>query len=276
MAVVTAPRPLPLQHDLALVSRITHVAILLLLAASIAGLVYGPRGWWYDADPATLPAFLGQDAVSLLLAAPLLLVSSMLARRGSLRGLLCWMGALFYLAYSYYFYVIGGRFNIYFPLYIALVSLGTYGALAILFSLDLSRLPGCFERLPARLISAYLSVTALVFTGMWLALLEAHYIRGMTITPVARAVIAVDGVVLLPLLLYGGRALARREPIGYALAGPLLLKAAATFLTLIATTTVAARWGQPIDALQTTLYAIGLVGAAALLASYLRAIHVHD
>ena len=95
------PPPLPYEHDLALVSRITHAALFLLLASSIAGLLYGPRGWWYNGDPATLPAFLGQDAISLLVAAPLLLVSWRMALRGSLRGLLCWMGVLFYIAYWY-------------------------------------------------------------------------------------------------------------------------------------------------------------------------------
>ena len=110
----------------------------LLFASSIAGLLYGPHGWWYDPDPATLPAFLGQDLMTLVFGLPLLLGSSFLARRGSLRGVLCWMGAFFYIAYSYYFYVIGGRFNAFFPLYIAIVSMGTYGALALLFSLDVA------------------------------------------------------------------------------------------------------------------------------------------
>ncbi len=60
--------------------------------------------------------------MTLIVGIPLLLGSSFLARRGSLRALLCWMGAFFYIAYWYYFYVIGGRFNAFFPLYIAIVS----------------------------------------------------------------------------------------------------------------------------------------------------------
>src|SRR5687768_13930607 len=251
MTTIGLRAALPLQHDLVLVSRMTHLIVPLLLASSIAGLLYGPRGWWYDTDLATLPAFLGQDVMTLVVVVPLLVASSMLARRGSLRGLVCWMGALFYVAYAYYFYVIGGRFTVYFPLYIALVSMGIYGALAVLFSLDLSRLPAHFQRVPVRSISVFLVVTALFFAGLWLSILETHFTLGTTLDPVSRAVIAIDGVVLLPLLFYAGRALARREPLGYALAGLLLVKATATFLTLIVTTAIAAQGGRPADSIQT-------------------------
>jgi hypothetical protein len=268
-----APRPaLPLTRDLSIAFTLTHAVATLALGASIAGLLYGPRGWWYDANPATLPAFLGQDAMMLGFGVPLLVVSAWLARRGSLRGTLCWMGAFFYIAYSYYFYVVGGRFTVHFPIYIALVSMGTYGALAVLFSLDLRRLASRFEDMPVRTTSAYFMITALAFAGLWLSAIEAHVRTGTTLDAVSRAVIAVDGVVLLPLLFYGGRALLRRDPLGYALAGLLLVKAAATFLTLIVTTAVAARWGRSIDLVQTTSYVVGFAAAVVLLVWYLRSI----
>ena len=269
----TAIRPtLPLTRDLSIAFTLTHAIATLALGTSIAGLLYGPRGWWYDANPATLPAFLGQDAVMLLFGVPLLVGSAWLARRGSLRGTLCWMGAFFYIAYSYYFYVVGGRFTAHFPIYIALVSMGTYGSLAVLFSLDLRRLASRFEGTPVRTTSAYFMITALSFAGLWLSAIESSLRTGTTLDAVSRAVIAVDGVVLLPLLFYGGRALLRRDPLGYALAGLLLVKATATFLTLIVTTAVAAQWGRSIDLVQTTSYVLGFAGATVLLVWYLRSI----
>jgi hypothetical protein len=272
MATVSIRPTLPLDDNLRLVARMTHALVVLLLASSIAGLLYGPRGWWYDPDPSTLPAFLGQDVITLLLAVPLLIASSMLAQRGSLRGLICWMGVLFYVAYSYYFYVVGGRFTLYFPLYIAIVSMGAYGALALLFSVDLPRLPARFAELPVRLLATCLMMTALCFAGLWLAVLEGHYVRGAALPAVPRAVIAIDGVILLPLLFFAGRALARREPVGYALAGMLLFKASTTFLTLLVNTAIAARWGQEVDGLQTVAYLVGFTGGATLLIWYLRSI----
>jgi hypothetical protein len=53
----------------------TSLATAALLAlTAIAGLLFGPRGL-YTPDPATLPAFLGQDAITLLAILPLLLWS---------------------------------------------------------------------------------------------------------------------------------------------------------------------------------------------------------
>jgi hypothetical protein len=89
---------------------------------------------------------------------------------------------------------------------------------------------------------------------------------------VSRVVIAIDGVVLLPLLFYGGRAIARREPLGYALAGLLLVKATATFLTLIVNTAIASRWGKPADGVDTFAYGIGFVGALTLLVWFLESV----
>jgi hypothetical protein len=269
---IPARRPLPLTRDLSLAFRLTHAVATLTVATAIAGLVYGPRGWWYDPNPATLPAFLGQDAMMLCCGVPLLVVSAWLASRGSLRGALCWMGAFFYIAYSYYFHVIGGRFGIYFPAQIALVSMGTFGALSVLFALDLPRLAARFARLPRRTISAYFIVTALAFAGLWLSIVDQHLRAGTPLDPVERAVIAVDGVVLLPLLFFAGRALLRRDPLGFALAGLLLVKATATFLTLLVSTAFAARWGHPVDPVQTGAYAVGFVTALGLLVWYLRAI----
>ena len=89
MALGVLQSRLPLVRDLGLVFRLSDVTTTLLIASSIAGIAYGPRGWWYDPNPATLPAFLGQDVVTLLFAVPLLAGSSFAARRGSLRGVLC-------------------------------------------------------------------------------------------------------------------------------------------------------------------------------------------
>jgi hypothetical protein len=269
---VSAPGALPLTRDLTLVFRLTQAVGMLLVATSAAGLLYGPRGWFYGTDALIVPALLGQDLLTLVAGLPLLAVSALLARRGSLRGLLCWMGALFYFAYSYYFYVIGAPFNVYFPLYIGVVSMSMYGALALFFSLDLPRVASRIRGLPAGAISLFFMVTALWFAGLWLSIVDRHLTAGTSLDGVSRAVIAVDGVVLLPLLLFAGRALGRRDPLGYALAGLLLVKTSATFLTLVASTAIATRWGQRPDPLQTAAYGAGFLLASGLLVRYLKSV----
>jgi hypothetical protein len=79
--------------------------------------------------------------------------------------------------------------------------------------------------------------------------------------------------VLLPLLFFGGLWLWRHAPLGFALAGLLLMKAAATFLTLVVNSIVAFRWGQSIDPIQTVAFSAGFIGATALLVRFLAGIH---
>ncbi len=54
-----------------------------------------------------------------------------IARRGSLIGLLFWPGALFYVLYTYAFYLIGVPFNALFLSYVALVALSAYTMIGI-------------------------------------------------------------------------------------------------------------------------------------------------
>jgi hypothetical protein len=263
---------LPLTGNFSFVFGLTWLVAALLAASSMKGLVHGWRGW-YDPEPAAVPALLGQDLVTLLVAVPFLVESARRARRGSTRALLCWMGALLYVAYFYYFYVVGIRLDAFFPVHIALVSMSMYGLLALFFALDLRELKARFDhRTPVRLIGGFLIVSALVFGGMWLDMTTSALRAGRELDQVSRLVIAIDGVVLLPLTFFGGVWLWRRLPIGYALAGLLLVKLAATFLTLVATSAIAWLWGQTLDAMQTSAYAVGMVCALALEGPYLRSV----
>jgi hypothetical protein len=67
---------------------------------------------------------------------PLLLWSVWAARRGSLRGLLLWTAALFYLAYSYSYayYVLSPESNVLCLAYIAIAAMSLYGCLYLLIS----------------------------------------------------------------------------------------------------------------------------------------------
>src|SRR3982751_5559354 len=99
-----------IDDELGFVYRLSVVAGVLLLLASLAGLIFGRDGL-YDPDPATLPAFYAQDAMTLVVALPLLIVAMRMTRRGALAGILLCSGVLFYIVYMYFFYVVGVRFN---------------------------------------------------------------------------------------------------------------------------------------------------------------------
>ena len=89
---------LPFIRDVSLPYKLTFLLTGLLSVSSIAGLLFGPRGW-YDNGAATFPALLSQDLITLILIIPTVLASATVAHRGSLRGLLAGWARSFMVSY---------------------------------------------------------------------------------------------------------------------------------------------------------------------------------
>jgi len=77
-----------------------------------------------------------QDWVDLLLAAPILLVSAILAFKKSSKAYLVWLGTLFFIVYSFLLYGFLVHFNTMFPVYMAVLGLSIY---FLIFSLAQER-----------------------------------------------------------------------------------------------------------------------------------------
>jgi hypothetical protein len=126
---------LPVMRSLTFPFALSSIVAALLLISSIAGLLFG-QGGLYEPNPATLPSFLTQDVITLVVVVPLLVTCLWLARRGSVRGLVVWMGTLFYVAYAYSFAVLGTWLPPLFLVYVAIVSMSVYGLIFVLVSTD--------------------------------------------------------------------------------------------------------------------------------------------
>ena len=265
---------LPTKDKLTLAYALSGVLTVLLAVSSVAGLLYGSRGL-YETYPARLAGLVGQDVITLLVGLPLLFASLWLTGRGSTRGLLVWTGTLFYFAYSYYFYVIGG-FNALFLLYIAIVSTGLYGLLSLLFNIDPAALKARFDpKTPTRFVSGFLVGYSLLFALMWVGLSLSSAAVGTQLDEVTHSVVAIDCTVLLPLLFFGGLLLWRREAWGYVLGGFLLVKMATTGFTLAFTTALGAWWTGAIDGFDAflfVLFALMMAGALFLIFPYMRGV----
>jgi hypothetical protein len=265
---------LPVKSKLTLAYALSGLLAVLLLVSSIIGLLYGGRGL-YDSYPASLAGLVGQDTVTLVVGVPLLVASMWLTAHRSTLGLLIWAGVLFYFAYSYYFYVVGG-FNALFLIYIAIVSTSLYGLLSLLFAIDPEGLRDRFGvSSPTRPVAGFLVGISLLFILMWGGMSVSSAIAGTRPEEVLREVVIIDCTVLLPLLFFGGLRLWRSEPWGYVLGGLLLVKALATGSTLAFTTALGAWWARkiaPFDAFLFVLFTIMAVGALLLLVPYLRGI----
>src|ERR1700704_2829435 len=106
------------------------------LAAGIGLMMPG----FYREAPTWTSQARGQDLVTLVVGVPLLVVGLIGARRGSVRCLLLWLGAVGYMAYAYATYAFATHFNSLFLVYILNFSLSVYALLFGLFHLDAGRL----------------------------------------------------------------------------------------------------------------------------------------
>jgi hypothetical protein len=264
----------PVKSKLGFAYALSGLLAVLLVVSSVVGLLYGSGGF-YESYPAGLAGLVGQDFVTLVLGLPLLLASMWLTARGSTRSLLVWTGTLFYFAYMYYFWVIGG-FNALFLIYIAIVSASLFGLLSLLFAIDPEALRARFSaKTPIRPVSGFFLVVSLLFALMWGGMILSSVAAGTQPDQVLREVVIIDLTVMLPLLFVGSLRLWRREAWGYLLGGLLLTKTAATGFTMAFTTTLGAWWARaldPFEAFLFTLFALMMVGALLLLVPYLRSI----
>jgi len=265
---------MPVKNKLIFAYLLSGLMVILLLVASILGLLYGGRGF-YDSYPASLAGLVGQGGVTLVVGIPLLVASMWFTSRGSTSGLLLWAGTLFYFAYSYYFYVIGG-FNALFLIYVATVSTSLYGLLSLLFAIDAEALKARFgARAQTRLVGGFFIGIALLFVLMWGGMSITSAVAGTRPDEVLRSVVIIDCTVLLPLLFFGGLKLWRREAWGYVLGGLLLTKLTATGFTLAFTTALGAWWAGAIDGFDAflfVLFALMMAGALFLIFPYMRGV----
>jgi hypothetical protein len=83
-----------------------------------------------------LQAFLPNDVVNLVIGLPVLLGSMWSARRGRLSGLLCWPGALLFMAYNYISYVFAMPPSLIFLFYLLTAAASIYTLIGLTSRID--------------------------------------------------------------------------------------------------------------------------------------------
>ena len=105
-----------------------------------------------------------------LVGLPVLVGSMLMARAGSRRALLVWLGTLFYIAYNGVMFTFAAVFNSLFLVNVAMLSLGVWSIVTLFRAIDVEAVPHWFGgRVPARSIGAFMMLTALAFAALWLA-----------------------------------------------------------------------------------------------------------
>ena len=213
------------------------IAVLVAIAAGSGLFVEGI----YRDPPSLVAQAIAQDVVTLVVALPALVVSAILASRGSERGRLLWLGVVGHVVYTYLTYSFGIRFNPMFLVYVALLGCSLYALIGGLATTDFEALKVRFmERAPVKAVSIFLAVVAILFYLVWLSeALPAVLAGGVPQSVVedgtpTNVVHVVDMAWLLPGMLLTAIWLWRKRAIGYALAGALLTLLALLVLAIVA------------------------------------------
>ena len=164
----------------------------------------------------------GNDWITLVVGVPLLVASLVLARRGSIRGLLLWLGMLGYGAYNYAYYMLGAALNAFFPLYIVPLVLSVVTLILALWRIDVADVAASFRwKTPVRIVGGYLVFVAVGLTFVWMGVWAAYVIADQPTpveTEVFKLVAALDITIMVPALAFGGVLLWRRNVWGYIVA----------------------------------------------------------
>lgn len=152
------------------------------------------------------------------------------------------------------------------------MTLSAYAMVGVVASIDAAAVrERVAATVPARFAGGFLVATAVLFVGLWSAIVASALARGTTLDPIPRAVVIMDFTVQLPALLVGGALLWRRVAFAYVVVPGLLLQAAAYLLGLAAITVLqSVLTGSAIDPVSTVPGLVVGVVCLALIATFVR------
>lgn len=230
--------PLKSHHRLSLPYALSSILAMLLLVASAAGLLV--PGLYRDA-PLWAAQARGTDLITLTVAVPSLMVSLILAARGSLWAMVVWPGVLGYTIYMYAIFAFTTAFNSLFLVYVAAFSLAISSLVALLVRVNANGLRiHVAPRMPVRPIAIYLFVVAGLFALAWMREIIPATVANTTPASLngtnlpTNPVHVLDLSVLLPLVVLSGIWLWQGHNRGYLLSGAVL-----TTMTIVGMSVIA-------------------------------------
>lgn len=187
------------------------------------------RGLYYYDTVSSAAQQQGNDVITLFVGLPMLVISTVMAFRGSLRGRLLLTGTLGFILYTYMSMSMLTMFNDLFLVYVALFSLSLYSFVLCMMSFDLETLPRHFsDNLPRGWIATLLFLIGGFLTLAWLGKVLPPILQD--VTPVLDntttfVIQAMDLGLIVPLAVLSGILLLRRSAWGYLLTSVFVLKA---------------------------------------------------
>lgn len=175
--------------------------------------------------------FKGMDVFVIVVAVPLLIVSTWLSMRGSLRGGLMLTGTLAYFLYNAASMTFGYAYNNLFLVYVALLTTTLFATVLAFNAFDLETLAQHFsDRVPRRAIATFLFAVGSSLLLVWGAMDILPALLAGTAPPLNNDTTlpthALDMGIIAPLAFLAGVLIWRRAPLGFLLAPILLIVSA--------------------------------------------------
>jgi hypothetical protein len=237
--------------------------------------VFWPGIYWQE-KPASVAGGVASDILDLCLVLPTLVVTTMLARRGSLCALLVWTGTLGFLSYNFLIYAFAVHFNAMFLAYCAVLGLSFYGLMGVREFLVPDEVAKTYSPgAPRRSIAATFILLAVVAGAGELKEIVVAIHAGQTPASVTETgqltnpVHVLDLCFLLPALVIAAVMLLRRKEMGFTLAPVLSVVLILISLEVITMIVVLVRRGLASDSSPAVFFAASAALLAVLLGWYL-------
>jgi hypothetical protein len=206
------------------------LSLLLLVATGVATVAALVRPDLLNGPAVMVGSMRGTALVVLLVAVPLVLLGMAGSRRGSLLGMVAWIGSVAFITYQAWMFLFAIPFNGLFLVYVAMLGSGFWGLVALLLRVPAEAFADSFSpTLPARLLAGWMVASCLAFYALWLknvvpALVASDapaFLDGTGMVTPTNYVL--DMALFLPFTILVAVALWRRTAWGLVVGGAMLL-----------------------------------------------------
>jgi hypothetical protein len=238
--------------------RLILIVAILMTAASISGIIFPDLVY---PDSIVRDTFLTNDLVNLMIGLPLFMAGLLCLAHQNPLGLFLLPGALVYVIYNYFAYLVGRPWSIFTILTFSLVALAGYALFDLLTRVDHEAVKDRLEGLIPRRFSGWLLLAMGVgFFGLALTRNIQALVTGDPL-PLGDQVASLSDLLVSFLWAGGGILLLRRKGLGYTAGLGLLIAASTLFVGLILFFLLAPLFAdRPLDWIEiSTVFGMGMI-----------------